>query len=148
MVKFNLSWTRGRMLDRHGEIGYTYDRNGLRTAKHRGTVATRLRNYIYEGSKLVAERWVTQHAGNLERANYNHYQYDAAGLCGFTITRFDSDFHVGEVVSYYVGKISPKEPVLIEAFDWHGRIYEIGEVDDFSLLERDKKPPKNTMSCM
>jgi len=38
---------------------------------------------------------------------------------------------------YYAGKISPKEPVLIEAHDYYTKVYEKGETDKLKLLEED-----------
>ena len=83
-----LLWSRGRMLDRYGEIRYTYDKDGMRTARHReDRPGVSLRNYVYEGRKLVAERWMD----SSNRINFNYYRYDGGGLCGFSHAVYDGN---------------------------------------------------------
>ena len=98
----NMSWARGRLLESYrptgssSTFGYGYDRQGLRTSKVvDGSLA---RKYFYEGSKLVAERWVD---GN-GRVNYFHYQYDAGGLCGVVHEVYSDSTGLRDTTEYVV----------------------------------------------
>jgi RHS repeat-associated protein len=71
-----LEWSRGRNLDKYGEIAFTYNAQGIRTSKKVGNVET---TYILDGATIVCEERRTN--GTLTDTIYYHYGAD--GIAGF-----------------------------------------------------------------